>query len=64
MLLNRTARLIECDDLVHLISNAGSVISSKSPSRVFRWTSIHYTEPWFTDKLRNVTFIIADDIIA
>ncbi len=54
------AGLIECDSHAHLVSKAGSVISSKSPSGAFRWSGIYYTEPWFTDKLRKN---IADDII-
>ncbi len=29
----------------HLVSSAGSVISSKSPSPAFRWSGIQYTEP-------------------
>ncbi len=56
---NRAVQIIECDDHVHLVSKAGSVVSSKSPSRAFRWSSIYYTE--FTEKLRNITFIIAGD---
>ncbi len=41
----RAARLIKCNCHAHLVSKAGSVISSKSPSPAFRWSSIHYTEP-------------------
>uniref|UniRef100_A0A673G9V5 Solute carrier family 45 member 4 n=1 Tax=Sinocyclocheilus rhinocerous TaxID=307959 RepID=A0A673G9V5_9TELE len=41
----RAARLIECDSHAHLVSKAGSVISSKSPSPAFRWSSIYFTEP-------------------
>ncbi len=44
------ARLIECDCHAHLVSKAGSVISSKSPLPDFRWSSIYYTEPKFSDK--------------
>ncbi len=51
-MLGRAARLIECDCHAHLVSKASSVISSKSPSPAFRWSSIYYTEPWFSDKLR------------
>ncbi len=35
------------------------MISSKSPC-AFRWSSIYYTE-LFTDKLRNIAFIISDE---
>ncbi len=41
----RAARLIECDCHAHFISKVGSEISSKSPSRTFKWSSIYYTEP-------------------
>ncbi len=47
----RAAWFIECDCHAHLVSKAGSVISSKSPSPVFRWSSIYFTEPLFSDKL-------------
>ncbi len=41
----RAVRLIACNCHAHLVSKAGSVISSKSPSHAFRWSSIYYTEP-------------------
>ncbi len=45
-IVHRASRLIECDIHAHLISKAGgSVISSKSPSPAFRWSSVYYTEP-------------------
>ncbi len=53
---------IACACHAHLVSKAGSVISSTSPSRAFRWSSIYYTEPTFTEKL-NTKIIIADNII-
>ncbi len=37
----RAVQLIECDCHVRLISKAGSVISSKSPERAFRRSSIY-----------------------
>ncbi len=40
----RAARLIKCDCHAHLVSKAGSVINSKSPSPAFRWSSIYNTE--------------------
>ncbi len=63
---NRASRLIKCDCHVHPVSKAGSVISSKSPSRAFRWSSIYYTELQFTDKLCEKSKIkkFSDDIIA
>ncbi len=36
----RAVQIIECDDHAHLVSKAGSVISSKSPSPAFRWSGI------------------------
>ncbi len=42
---NRAVQLIEYDCHAHLINKAASVISSKSPSHAFRWSSIYYTEP-------------------
>ncbi len=44
-IVHRAAWLIACDIHAHLVSKAGSVISSKSPSHAFRWSSIYYTEP-------------------
>ncbi len=41
----RAMQLITCDCHAHLVSKAGSVISSKSPSRAFSWSGIYYTEP-------------------
>ncbi len=52
MFRGRAARLIECDCYAHLVSKASSVIGSKSQSPAFRWSSIYYTEPQFTDKIR------------
>ncbi len=34
-------QIIQCNDHAHLVSKAGSVISSKSPSRAFRWSGIN-----------------------
>ncbi len=36
---NRAARYIACDSHAHLVSKDGSVISRKSPSAVFKWSS-------------------------
>ncbi len=33
MIVNRAVQIIECDCHAHVFSKAGSVISSKSPSR-------------------------------
>ncbi len=41
----RAGGYIEHDYHAHLVSEAGSVISGKSPSPVFRWSSIYSTEP-------------------
>ncbi len=54
-------QLIAFDYHAHLISKAGFVISSKSPSPAFRRSGIYYTEPKFTDKVGNIAFIIADE---
>ncbi len=43
----------------HLTSKAGSLISGKSPSPVFKWNGSEYKE--FTDKLGNIAFIIEGD---
>ncbi len=59
ILTGSAVQIIECDN-AHLVSKAGSVISSKSPSRAFRWSGIYYTE--FNDKPRNIVFIIADEL--
>ncbi len=37
---NRAGRYISCDMHAHLVSKAGSLISGKSPSPVFKWSSI------------------------
>ncbi len=36
----RAARYFACDSHAHLVSKDGSVISSKSPSPVFKWSGI------------------------
>ncbi len=44
-LWNRAAQYIACDSHAHLISKDSSVISCKSPSAVYKWSGIYYTEP-------------------
>ncbi len=39
-ILDRAGRYIACDSHAHLVSKAGSLISAKSPSPVFKWSSI------------------------
>ncbi len=36
----RDGRYIACDVHAHLVSKAGSLISAKSPSPVFKWSGI------------------------
>ncbi len=45
LMLPRAVQIIEYNDHAHLISKAGSVISSRSPSRAFRCSDVYYTEP-------------------
>ncbi len=61
---SRAVQLIVLDYHAHPVSKAGFLISSKSPSPAFRWSGINYTEPLFTDKLRNIAFIIEGDLSA
>ncbi len=42
---SRAGQYISCDMHAHLVSKAGSLISGKSPSPVFKWSGISYTEP-------------------
>ncbi len=52
-------QLIACDSHTpHLVSKAGSVIGSKSLSPVFNEEAVNTQSCKFTDKLRNITFII------
>ncbi len=37
---SRDGRYIACDMHAHLVSKAGSLISAKSPSPVFKWSGI------------------------
>ncbi len=37
-LYSRDVQLIACDSHAHLVSKAGSVIGSKSPSLAFKWS--------------------------
>ncbi len=39
---SRAGRYISCDIHTHLVSKAGSLISSKSPSAAFRWSGSLY----------------------
>ncbi len=57
-------QFIEIDYHAYLVSKAGFLISGKSPSPAFKWSGSEYTEPLFTDKQGNFTFIIEGDSCA